>query len=30
MAGLQISGERYAALGDPAAPVTMIEMSDFG
>lgn len=30
MAGLQISGERYAALGDPAAPVTMIEVSDFG
>lgn len=30
MARLQLGGERYAALGDPNAPITMIEFSDFG
>lgn len=30
MAQIQLSGERYAALGDPNAPITMIEFSDFG
>lgn len=30
MAKLKIGGERYAALGDPAAPVTIVEYSDYG
>ncbi len=30
MAELGLSGERYAALGDPQSPITMIEFSDFG
>lgn len=30
MAQIPLSGERYAALGDPNAPITMIEFSDFG
>jgi protein-disulfide isomerase len=30
MATLQIGGERYATLGDPAAPITLVEYSDFG
>ena len=30
MAALNIGGERYAALGDPSAPITVIEYSDFG
>lgn len=30
MAQLQLDGEQYATLGDPNAPVTMIEFSDYG
>jgi len=30
MTKLQLDGERYATLGDPAAPITVIEFSDFG
>lgn len=30
MARLTLSGEPHATLGDPAAPVTMIEFSDYG
>lgn len=30
MAQLNLGAERYAALGDPAAPITIVEFSDFG
>jgi protein-disulfide isomerase len=30
MATLNIDGERYATLGDPNAPVTIVEFSDYG
>lgn len=30
MAKLNIDGERYAALGDPNAPITVVEFSDYG
>lgn len=30
MARLELSGEPYATLGDPAAPVTIVEFADFG
>ncbi len=30
MAQLKMDGERYAALGDPNAPITVIEFSDYG
>ena len=30
MAQLKIDGEPYAALGDPSAPVTVVEFSDYG
>ncbi|HEY0607095.1 MAG TPA: hypothetical protein VGD58_29520 [Herpetosiphonaceae bacterium] len=30
MAKLEIDGERYAALGDPNAPITVVEFSDYG
>jgi protein-disulfide isomerase len=30
MARLEVSGERYATLGDPVAPVTIVEFADFG
>ncbi len=30
MADLGIGGERYAALGDPNAPITIVEYSDYG
>ena len=30
MAKLEIAGERNATLGDPAAPLTLVEFSDFG
>lgn len=30
MAKLKIDGERYATLGDPNAPITVVEYSDYG
>jgi protein-disulfide isomerase len=30
MAKLEIDGERYATLGDPNAPITVVEYSDYG
>ncbi|NJN19162.1 MAG: thioredoxin domain-containing protein [Oscillochloris sp.] len=30
MARLQLAGEPYATLGDPNAPITVVEFSDFG
>jgi protein-disulfide isomerase len=30
MARLELSGEAYAIAGDPDAPITVIEFSDFG
>lgn len=30
MVRLNIGGERYATLGDPSAPITMVEFSDYG
>lgn len=30
MVPLRIGGERYATLGDPGAPITMVEFSDYG
>jgi protein-disulfide isomerase len=30
MAQLKIDGEQYATMGDPAAPVTIVEFSDYG
>lgn len=30
MAKLGIDGERYATLGDPNAPITVVEFSDYG
>ena len=30
MAKLGLSGERFQAIGDPRAPLTMIEFSDYG
>lgn len=30
MAQIQVTGERYATLGDPNAPITIVEFSDFG
>jgi hypothetical protein len=30
MAQIGLSGERHSAVGDPNAPLTMIEFSDFG
>ncbi|NJO84408.1 MAG: thioredoxin domain-containing protein, partial [Blastochloris sp.] len=30
MEALQLGGERFATLGDPAAPITMVEFSDHG
>lgn len=30
MAKLKIDGERYATLGDPNAPITVVEFSDYG
>jgi protein-disulfide isomerase len=30
MAKLNIDGERYATLGDPKAPITIVEFSDYG
>lgn len=30
MAKLNIDGERYATLGDPNAPITVVEFSDYG
>jgi hypothetical protein len=30
MAKLGLSGERFQAIGDPQAPLTMIEFSDYG
>jgi protein-disulfide isomerase len=30
MAELNLSGKQYGTLGDPNAPLTMIEFSDFG
>lgn len=30
MEQLKIDGERYAALGDPSAPITVVEFSDYG
>ncbi|MCG8349100.1 MAG: DsbA family protein, partial [Chloroflexales bacterium] len=30
MAQLAIDGERFATMGDPAAPVTIVEFSDYG
>ncbi len=30
MAQLELSGERFAVLGDPDAPVTVVEFSDYG
>ena len=30
MAELQLAGEPYAAIGDPGAPLTVVEFSDYG
>jgi protein-disulfide isomerase len=30
MAKLKLDGERYATLGDPNAPITIVEFSDYG
>ena len=30
MRSLEVAGERFAAEGDPGAPITVIEFSDFG
>ena len=30
MAKLELAGERFAAQGDPRAPLTVIEFSDYG
>jgi protein-disulfide isomerase len=30
MAELHLSGEEFSTLGDPEAPITMVEFSDFG
>jgi protein-disulfide isomerase len=30
MAMLRLGGERYATLGDPNAPITIVEYSDYG
>lgn len=30
MAKLRLSGEAYAAEGDPQAPITVVEFSDYG
>lgn len=30
MTALGLSGERYATMGDPSAPITLVEFSDYG